>query len=66
MAPGNGGDDDDAFNCTYRSYKDNPLHFSGEVKDLPTFKEEINDARDTTWLLGQDGRDDVVYLYLIQ
>ena len=34
--------------------KDNPLHFSGEVKDWPTFKEAIQsraDARDTTWLL---------------
>jgi hypothetical protein len=43
MAPGKGGDD-----------KDNPLHFSGEVKDWPTLKEAIQsraDARDTTWLL---------------
>ena len=42
MAPGKGGDD-----------KDNPLHFSGEIKDWPTFKEAIQsraDARDTTWL----------------
>ena len=34
--------------------KDNPLHFSGEVKDWPTFKEAIQsraDTRDTTWLL---------------
>ena len=34
--------------------KDNPLHFSGEVKDWPTFKEAIQshaDACDTTWLL---------------
>jgi hypothetical protein len=43
MTPGKGGDD-----------KDNPLHFSGEIKDWPTFKEAIQchaDARDTTWLL---------------
>jgi hypothetical protein len=43
MTPGKGGDD-----------KDNPLHFSGEIKDLLTFKEAIlsqADARDTTWLL---------------
>ena len=42
MAPGKGGDD-----------KDNPVHFSGEIKDWPTFKEAIQshaDARDTTWL----------------
>ena len=47
MAPGKGGDD-----------KDNPLHFSGEVKDWPTFKAAIQcraDARDTTWLL-ESGR----------
>ena len=40
MTPGKGGDD-----------KDNPLHFSGEIKDWPTFKEAIQshaDARDTT------------------
>jgi hypothetical protein len=30
MSPGKGGDD-----------KDNPLHFSGEIKDRPTFKEAI-------------------------
>ena len=43
MTPGKGGDD-----------KDSPLHFSGEIKDWPTFKEAIQshaDARDTTWLL---------------
>jgi hypothetical protein len=43
MTPGKGGDD-----------KDNPLHFSGEIKDWLTFKEAIQshaDARDTTWLL---------------
>ena len=43
MAPGKGGDD-----------KDNPLHFWGEIKDWPTFKEAIQsraDSRDTTWLL---------------
>jgi hypothetical protein len=43
MTPGKGGDD-----------KDNPLHFSGEVKDWPTFKEVIQsraDTRDTSWLL---------------
>jgi 3-polyprenyl-4-hydroxybenzoate decarboxylase len=43
MAPGKGGDD-----------KDNPLHFSSEIKDWPTLKEAIQsrvDARDTTWLL---------------
>jgi hypothetical protein len=43
MTPGKDGDD-----------KDNPLHFSGEIKDWPTFKEAIQsraDARDTTWLL---------------
>jgi hypothetical protein len=43
MAPGKGGDD-----------KDNPLHFSGEIKDWSTFKEAIQsrvDARDNTWLL---------------
>ena len=47
MAPGKGGDD-----------KDNLLHFSGEVKDWPKFKEAIQcraDARDTTWLL-ESGR----------
>jgi hypothetical protein len=40
MTPGKGGDD-----------KDNPLHFSGEIKDWPTFMEAIQshaDARDTT------------------
>ena len=34
--------------------KDNPFHFSGEIKDWLTFKEAIQsraDARDTTWLL---------------
>jgi hypothetical protein len=34
--------------------KDNPLHFSGEIKDWPTFKEAMQsraDARDATWLL---------------
>jgi hypothetical protein len=43
MAPGKGRDD-----------KYNPLHFSGEIKDWPTFKEAMQsraDARDTTWLL---------------
>ena len=43
MDPGKGGDD-----------KDNPLHFSGEIKDWLTFKEAIQshaDACDTTWLL---------------
>jgi hypothetical protein len=30
MTPGKGGDD-----------KDSPLHFSGEIKDWPTFKEAI-------------------------
>ena len=43
MTPGKGGDD-----------KDSPLHFSGEIKDWPTFKEAIQshaDACDTTWLL---------------
>jgi hypothetical protein len=43
MAPGKSGDDND-----------NPLHFSGEMKDWTTFKEAIQsraDARDTTWLL---------------
>jgi hypothetical protein len=43
MTPGKGGDD-----------KDNPLYFSGEIKDWLTFKEAIQshaDARDTTWLL---------------
>jgi hypothetical protein len=43
MTPGKGGDD-----------KDNPLHFSGEIKDWTTFKEAIQsraDARDTTWLI---------------
>jgi hypothetical protein len=46
MTPGKGGDD-----------KDNPLHFSGEIKDWPTFKEVIQsraDAHDTTWLLGAE------------
>jgi hypothetical protein len=42
MAPGKSGDD-----------KDNPLHFSGEIKDWPTFKEteaiqSRADTRDTT------------------
>jgi len=43
MSPGKGRDDND-----------NPLHFSGEIKDWPTFKDAIEsraDARDTTWLL---------------
>ena len=43
MTPGKGGDD-----------KDSPLHFSGEIKDWPTFKEVIQshaDVCDTTWLL---------------
>ena len=43
MAPGKDGDD-----------KDNPVNFSGEIKDWPTFKEAIQshaDACDTTWLL---------------
>jgi hypothetical protein len=54
MAPGKGGDD-----------KDNPLHFSGEIKDWPTFKEGIQscadarDCSDTTWLL-EAGRASVV------
>ena len=53
MTPGKGGDD-----------KDNPLHFSGEIKDWPTFKEAIQshaDARDTTWLL-ETGRGSSVVL----
>jgi hypothetical protein len=40
MAPGKGGDE-----------IDNPLNFSGEIKDCPTFKEAIQsraDACDTT------------------
>ena len=57
-SPGKGRDDND-----------NPLHFSGEIKDWPTFKEAIqsraatphgssrrHDASDTTWLL-EAGRE---------
>jgi hypothetical protein len=43
MTPGKGGDD-----------KDNPLHFSGEIKDWLAFKEAIQshaDARDTTMMI---------------
>jgi hypothetical protein len=43
MAQGNGEDD-----------TDNPLYFSGDIKDWPTFKEAIQsraDTRDTTCLL---------------
>jgi hypothetical protein len=34
--------------------KNNLLHFSGKIKDWPTFKDAMQsdaDARDTTWLL---------------